>query len=137
MSAAASPAAGPAAGPDAGIDATRGREFGFVAADHRAIAAMVYDEVGILLPDGKAQLVYGRLAPRVRACGLATVGDYVTLIGEDAGEDGVQGSAMLVDVEPGLPRILAELEDLLGGRRRRDQISGGPESGHRSIHLWP
>jgi chemotaxis protein methyltransferase CheR len=82
MSAAASPAAGPAAG----IDATRGREFGFVAADHRAIAAMVYDEVGILLPDGKAQLVYGRLAPRVRACGLATVGDYVTLIGEDAGE---------------------------------------------------
>jgi chemotaxis protein methyltransferase CheR len=57
-------------------------------ADHRAIAAMVYDEVGILLPDGKAQLVYGRLAPRIRARGLASVGEYVTLIGHDADERG-------------------------------------------------
>jgi len=64
----------------------RGREFGFDAADHRAIAALIYDEVGILLPEGKAQLVYGRLAPRVRALGLASVGAYVTLIGRDADE---------------------------------------------------
>jgi chemotaxis protein methyltransferase CheR len=65
---------------------SREREFGFCDADHRAIAAMVYDEIGILLPDGKAQLVYGRLAPRVRACGLTSVGDYVALIGNDSEE---------------------------------------------------
>ena len=52
----------------AAMESARGREFAFVAADHQAIAALVYAEVGILLPDGKAQLVYGRLAPRVRAC---------------------------------------------------------------------
>ncbi|SFP72146.1 CheR family methyltransferase [Sphingomonas rubra] len=68
--------------------AARPREFAFASADHRAIAALVYDEVGILLPDGKAQLVYGRLAPRVRACGLDSVGAYVTLIGRDAEERG-------------------------------------------------
>jgi chemotaxis protein methyltransferase CheR len=64
----------------------RAREFAFSAADHRTISALVYDEVGILLPDGKAQLVYGRLAPRVRACGLTSVADYIALIGNDAGE---------------------------------------------------
>jgi chemotaxis protein methyltransferase CheR len=30
------------------------REFGFEPQDHRAIATMVYDELGILLPEGKA-----------------------------------------------------------------------------------
>ncbi|KAK0339869.1 hypothetical protein LTR94_032821, partial [Friedmanniomyces endolithicus] len=49
---------------------------------------MVYDELGILLPEGKAQLVYGRLAPRVRACGLTSVGDYVKLIERDEAERG-------------------------------------------------
>ncbi len=64
----------------------RGREFAFTATDHRTISAMVYDEVGILLPDGKMQLVYGRLAPRVRACGLSSVADYIVAIGDDADE---------------------------------------------------
>jgi chemotaxis protein methyltransferase CheR len=68
------------------VSAPRAREFAFAAADHRAVAAMVYDEVGILLPEGKAQMVYGRLAPRVRACGLDSVGAYVALIGRDADE---------------------------------------------------
>ncbi|MEH3047788.1 CheR family methyltransferase [Sphingomonas adhaesiva] len=62
------------------------REFGFEPADHRAISKMVYDELGILLPDGKAQLVYGRLAPRVRACGLESIGDYIKLIERDTDE---------------------------------------------------
>ena len=62
------------------------REFRFAPADHQAIARMVYDELGILLPDGKAQLVYGRVAPRVRACGLDSVGEYVKLVEQDADE---------------------------------------------------
>lgn len=62
------------------------REFDFTPADHQAIAKLVYDELGILLPAGKSQLVYGRVAPRVRACGLDNVGDYVRLITDDADE---------------------------------------------------
>ncbi|WP_294318277.1 CheR family methyltransferase [uncultured Sphingomonas sp.] len=72
----------------AALTDNRAREFAFDAGDHRAIAALVYDEVGILLPDGKAQLVYGRIAPRVRACGLTSFADYVTRIGRDAEERG-------------------------------------------------
>lgn len=72
----------------AALDDGRAREFAFNAADHRAIAALVYDEVGILLPEGKAQLIYGRIAPRVRACGLNSFAEYVTHIGHDAEERG-------------------------------------------------
>ena len=64
----------------------RGREFPFTLVDHQAISALVYDEVGILLPDAKMQLVYGRLAPRVRACGLDSIAAYLTLIERDAAE---------------------------------------------------
>ncbi|KTT70712.1 CheR family methyltransferase [Sphingomonas endophytica] len=64
------------------------REFEFAPADHHAIARMVYAELGILLPDGKAQLVYGRVAPRVRACGLTSVAAYLRLIEDDADERG-------------------------------------------------
>lgn len=70
----------------AALQSGRTREFAFDDADHRAIAALVYDEVGILLPAGKAQLVYGRLAPRVRACGLTSISDYVRRIELDGEE---------------------------------------------------
>ncbi|PXA96979.1 chemotaxis protein CheR [Nostoc sp. 3335mG] len=70
----------------AALDTGRLREFDFRPADHHAIAALVYKEVGILLPDGKAQLIYGRIAPRVRACGLSSFGEYVAFIDRDAKE---------------------------------------------------
>ena len=63
--------------------AERPTEFRFEPADHQAISAFAYDKAGILLPPGKMQLVYGRLAPRVRACGLTDFGAYVTLIERD------------------------------------------------------
>ncbi|MEH3107107.1 MAG: protein-glutamate O-methyltransferase CheR [Sphingomonas fennica] len=72
----------------AALPRPRGQEFAFTAEDHRAVAAIVYDTVGILLPAQKMQLVYGRLAPRVRAVGLATVADYLTLIARDPAERG-------------------------------------------------
>lgn len=72
--------------PAGGAPSSAKREFHFAPADHQAIARLVYDELGILLPDGKAQLVYGRVAPRVRACGLDSVGAYVKLIEQDADE---------------------------------------------------
>ncbi len=67
---------------------TRAKEFAFTAEDHRVVAQIVYDTVGILLPPHKMQLVYGRLAPRVRTVGLPSIAAYVALIGRDAAERG-------------------------------------------------
>jgi chemotaxis protein methyltransferase CheR len=65
------------------MTAERPTEFRFEPADHRAISAFAYETAGILLPPGKMQLVYGRLAPRVRACRLTNFADYVRLIEQD------------------------------------------------------
>ncbi len=68
------------------LPANRPTEFRFEPADHAAISAFAYDAAGILLPPGKMQLVYGRLAPRVRARGLTRFADYVALIDQDDAE---------------------------------------------------
>ncbi|MBI0475347.1 protein-glutamate O-methyltransferase CheR [Sphingomonas sp. MA1305] len=68
------------------MPAGRPTEFAFSADDHRRIADFVYGEAGILMPPGKAQLVYGRLAPRVRACRLTSFADYIARIDRDAEE---------------------------------------------------
>lgn len=64
----------------------RDLEFSFEERDHAAIARLAYDEAGIVLPPAKAGLVYGRLARRVRACGLSSFGDYIALITQDSAE---------------------------------------------------
>ena len=54
--------------------------------DFHAVAAIVRDEAGIVLPPGKAMLVYSRLAPLVRNSGRGTFASFVELIRADAEE---------------------------------------------------
>ncbi|MEJ2409068.1 MAG: protein-glutamate O-methyltransferase CheR [Novosphingobium sp.] len=58
----------------------------YSAADFARIAKVIYGEAGIVLPQGKAMLVYSRIAPLVRAAGSVTFSKYIELIGEDAAE---------------------------------------------------
>ena len=55
-------------------------------ADFDAVRRIVHAEAGIVMPEGKAMLVYSRLAPRVRTTGAGTFSSYVELIGRDAQE---------------------------------------------------
>ncbi|WP_298283077.1 CheR family methyltransferase [Novosphingobium sp.] len=52
-------------------------------ADFRAIADMIYAESGNVLPQGKAMLVYSRIAPLVRKSGKQSFADYIELIRND------------------------------------------------------
>jgi len=54
--------------------------------DFRAVAAIVHKDAGILLPPGKAMLVYSRLAPLVRSSGRGTFAAYIQLIESDVDE---------------------------------------------------
>ena len=56
------------------------REFKFQPADFRAIAALLREEAGISLPEGKAPLVYGRLVKRVRTLNLTSFAEYVAIL---------------------------------------------------------
>jgi chemotaxis protein methyltransferase CheR len=53
--------------------------------EFRRIAAALYQDSGIHLPDGKASLVYSRLAKRLRALGMESFRDYCDLIVSDEG----------------------------------------------------
>lgn len=56
------------------------------ARDFAAVSEIAYEEAGIVLPQGKAMLVYSRLAPLVRDSGCATFGSYILRIRENAAE---------------------------------------------------
>ncbi|WP_184078884.1 CheR family methyltransferase [Sphingobium subterraneum] len=55
-------------------------------ADFEAVRSIVYDVAGIVLPPGKATLVYSRLAPLVRNSGKQTFANYIDTIKADEGE---------------------------------------------------
>jgi len=54
--------------------------------DFKAVAEMIYGTVGIVLPPGKALLVYSRLAPLVRQTGCVTFANYVDRMRTDETE---------------------------------------------------
>ena len=56
------------------------REFPFTVEHFRLISARVYEFSGIRLPEGKREMVYARLARRLRALGIASFDDYVKFL---------------------------------------------------------
>lgn len=58
----------------------------YAEADFVAVRELVYQEAGIVLPVGKAMLVYSRLAPLVRARGSGTFAAYIATLDQDASE---------------------------------------------------
>ena len=63
-----------------------GREFIFTRADFAKIRELIYRHAGITLADGKQQLVYSRLARRLRELELQRFSDYVDLLRPDVPE---------------------------------------------------
>lgn len=62
------------------------REFHFSDADFRQIQALIRQRAGINLSDNKSNLVYSRLARRLRALGLQQFTDYLAYLAERSDE---------------------------------------------------
>jgi chemotaxis protein methyltransferase CheR len=62
-------------------------EFAFTTADFKKIAALLYAQAGISLPETKATLVYSRLAKRLRALGMKTFTDYCNFVALESSVD--------------------------------------------------
>jgi chemotaxis protein methyltransferase CheR len=64
------------------------REFHFTDADFRFLGELVTEQTGIVLADHKRDMVYGRLARRLRILGLSRFEDYCSLLqGQSGGEE--------------------------------------------------
>jgi chemotaxis protein methyltransferase CheR len=63
------------------------REFTFRRKDFTYIAGLIYDQTGIVLADHKFDMMYARLARRLRQLGLKTVEDYIAYFSSDAGRN--------------------------------------------------
>src|SRR5689334_24930351 len=66
------------------------REFEFGDEDFQALRALVREVTGISLSEQKRELVYGRLARRLRALNLKSFREYRELLREDDGGELVQ-----------------------------------------------
>src|SRR5262245_15768308 len=57
-----------------------GREFSFTTEDFDRVRKLIYDHAGISLAPGKRDMVYSRLARRLRAHGLTRFADYLAFL---------------------------------------------------------
>jgi chemotaxis protein methyltransferase CheR len=73
-------------GAEPGLARAEGREFEFTPRDFERIARMIYEHAGISLSTSKQEMVYSRLARRLRVRGLQRFDEYLALLagGDDA-----------------------------------------------------
>lgn len=70
-----------------GADSPLLREFEFSSSDFERVRRLVYQEIGISLVESKRELVYGRLARRLRALSLTNFDSYLKIVeGGDSAE---------------------------------------------------
>ena len=81
-------------------------EFPLTATDFKRIATMLHGDAGIALNDGKAALVYSRLAKRLRKLGLRTFEQYCDLVADSAHEE--ERRAMLAALTTNVTRFFRE-----------------------------
>lgn len=109
-------------------------EFHFTMEDFRDIAAMLYADSGIHLPEAKATLVYSRLAKRLRILGVDTFSEYRALLHNSEGSD--ERSALLSALTTNVTRFFREPHHFDALRKQvRDVLAPAAASGGR-IRLW-
>jgi len=64
----------------------REREFEFTSSDFETVRKTLYEQAGISLNDGKADLAYGRLARRLRNLRMSRFSDYLAYVNSTEGE---------------------------------------------------
>ncbi len=72
--------------PTVSADVGRGREFEFTNADFDQIRKLIHSHAGIVLSPVKHDMVYSRLARRLRACGDRSFAQYLGRLSRDRAE---------------------------------------------------
>jgi chemotaxis protein methyltransferase CheR len=133
--------------PATGSPAARPREFGFTDEDFEALRALVREVTGITLGEMKRELVYGRLARRLRALGLGSFAEYRWLLQSGDGADELEDfiNALTTNLtaffreehhfEYLRTQILLPLREAPGASRRLRLWSAGCSSGEEPYSI--
>lgn len=103
------------------------REFEFSTADFERIRKLIYEHAGIALSPAKQDMVYSRLARRLRACGDRSFAAYLSRLQSDRGE----WEAFVNSLTTNLTSFFREAHhfDILAERLRKIGAS-------RTIQIW-
>src|SRR4051812_27494044 len=102
-----------------------GREFVFTSADFQRISKLIYEHAGISLAASKQEMVYSRLARRLRARNLTRFSDYGTTL--ETTKDPTEWEACVNSLTTNLtsffrePHHFTELARFLEKRRGRSE----------------
>ena len=131
MTGAASPAAGDTDQRVSADSSGRLREFAFDDADFEAIRAQVKSLTGINLTRQKRELVYGRLAVRLRALGIRTFREYRAVVAGDSHEQVRMCNAITTN-------LTAFFREPHHFEHLRDQVLPAfrERSGERRMRIW-
>lgn len=88
------------------VDPSPAREFHFSDEDYEQIRSLIYERAGISLSPVKRDMVYSRLARRLRALGMQRFGDYLRLLRE--GEDDEEWEAFTNSLTTNLTAFFRE-----------------------------
>ncbi|OYV25403.1 MAG: chemotaxis protein [Acidocella sp. 20-63-7] len=106
-------------------------EFAMSAADFKTISGIMMAEAGISLPEAKANLVYSRLAKRLRMLGLADFAQYCALVEGPAG--GEERQAMIAALTTNVTRFFREPHHF---EHLKTQILPALLQSRSKIRLW-
>ncbi|HQT63333.1 MAG: chemotaxis protein [Acidocella sp. 20-57-95] len=83
-------------------------EFIMTSRDFAKIASIMHRDTGIALLESKANLVYSRLAKRLRLLGLKSFEEYCHLIEQQSGTNGNERDAMIAALTTNVTRFFRE-----------------------------
>jgi chemotaxis protein methyltransferase CheR len=112
---------------------TRPREFAFSNDDFEALRRLVKELTGINLTDQKRELVYGRLARRLRALHLRTFAEYRDLLASDGGKE---ISEFCNAITTNLTSFFRESHHFDYLREQLLQVRAADRSASRRLRIW-
>ena len=109
-------------------------EFGFDRSDFAFIATTLHEDAGIHLPASKANLVYSRLAKRLRVLGLESFRDYCALVGSEEGAR--ERAQMIAALTTNVTRFFREPHHFEHLRRKLVEPAAADIRAGRRLRIW-
>jgi chemotaxis protein methyltransferase CheR len=117
--------------PDTALPYVAVREYAFTRADFERVRRLIHGRAGISLNDDKANMVYSRLARRLRALGLPSFSDYLGRLENDRAFDAGEGQEFVNALTTNLTSFFREPHHFPA---LAQFLRGQPEP--RALRLW-